>query len=140
MKALLKQKAGFAGISLAFLLVFVLPSATFISGCASNTTSEYRAYNTLHSVGITANTAVDTWLKYYLLETHRLKAANPTDTRIQTLISQDLEVQKIYGQFSASFNAALTAVQMNPTNLAPAEVSKLCVDLVSVVNVFTGKR
>lgn len=124
---------------LAAIMLVVAPTTTFvIVGCSSVSTSK-QAYTTLYAVGSSANTAVDTWIRYYLLKTYNVSKSGQTN-RLNDLLKQDQQVKKLYSDFQSAYNLALTTAQLNVTNPAPESVTQLSVELTALVIQLTSKN
>lgn len=141
MKNLVKStRFGLLAVIVAGLLI-VVPTGTLVVGCASTKKSEQAAYKTLYSVGSVANVAVDSWLKYYLLEsfnTSKQPVSDSRDAKLKSLRAQDQQIAELYSKFQTSYNTALSAAQLDVTVLSPAEVTRLCAELAATVAQFTG--
>lgn len=136
----MKSRLGLLSVLIAALLICTPPTIMLV-GCATNK-SEQSGYKTLYVIGSTANTAVDTWLKYYLLEsynTSKQPQSPETLARLTELKKQDDEVRKMYGDFQAAYNTALTAAQLDVSNPAPLDVIQLSVSLVTLISNFSNK-
>lgn len=139
-KLVTSTRSGLLALVIASVLV-IGPTATLVVGCAG-TKSEQAAYKTLYSVGSIANAAVDTWLKYYLLEsfnTSKQPVSDARDAKLKALRAKDQQVAELYTKFQASYNSALSAAQLDVTQLSPAEVTRLCSELAATVAQFTAK-
>lgn len=109
------------------------------SGCRA-TSQEQAAYKSFHAVAKTASVAVDTWLRYYILELNQTQRQPPSperDARLLALNQRDAHIAKLYGQFQGSYNAALSVAQLNLTNVAPSNIVQICTDLSGAVARFT---
>ena len=140
MSKVIKTRFGVFSLVVASCLV-VLPitgALMLVAGCTS-TKSEQAVYKTLYVVGTAANTAVDSWLRYYLTESY--KASKQTGAasveRLKQLKLQDDQVKKLYGSFQMSYNTALMSAQLNVTNVASTDLIQLGANLVTLVDQFS---
>lgn len=122
----------FAAFSLTAPLVFT-------SGCSTKQTSQQRAYKTLSAVGLTANAAVDGWIRYYLKEVQRnqLLGTEEGRVRVEELNKQDSQVKAAYAQFSSTYSIAISSAKLASGNELPsAELVRVSTDLTILIESF----
>lgn len=138
MKQLATQsRFGLFSVLLAAFLI-VTPVTFSLVGCAS-INREQASFKTLYAVGTTANTAVDSWLRHYLLDSYQISKQDNTNKleMLTKLREQDKKVQDTYVKFQAAYGLAVSAAQLNLTNPAPTNVAQICADLVATVAQMT---
>lgn len=139
---ILRNKLCTALLSLGLLSVPVaIPVMT--TGCAGTQKAEVTAYKTLKVVGNTAETTIDTWLRYVILkERTNSKIVDETERRAAktALAKQENEVREIYQKFSSAYTGAVIAARMNVNTMSPEEVTQLCAQLASLVTLFTTQQ
>lgn len=106
-------------------LMACLPVGLALSPIGCSTSAQRITYNTLASVGATANSAYSAYLDLVV------KGSVKTN---------DVpKVSAAYNTFEMAFAAAISAAQFNPTNPAPANVTDLANNLLSAISAAKGK-
>jgi len=111
----------------------------FTSGCATQQSSQQTTFKTLSAVGLTANAAVDSWIRYYLKEVQRNQLLGTEEGRVRVaeLNKQDEQVKTAYAQFSSSFSLAISSAKLASGNeLPPSELLKASMDLTVLIESF----
>lgn len=111
----------------------------FTSGCSSKSTSQQRTYRTLAAVGVTANAAVDSWIRYYLKEVqqNQLLGTAAGRERVLELNQQDAQVKTAYAKFSSAYSLAISAAQLpTASELPSSELLQVSTDLTILIETF----